>query len=180
MARTNTTGSSGPGTGTVTSIQGLKSIINTPNPITGAGTIELEGDAITPGVSKYWGTGPGSATTKGFFSLPSPVALPPIFLVVYGSTTNMGFASDVEVGFTGGSGATTINLPITGVIVGDLVIVGDAGINASGNNITIDSRTGNKIVGVTSAQTYVITNNGDVLYLRLIDITAGVFTWKIQ
>lgn len=177
MARTDTQAGI-PGGGTVTSIDGLKSIKATPSPITGTGTMELDGDQASPGNSQYYGTDAGGV--KGFFPVPSPVALPAILPVNYGTTTNMGFASDVEVGFTGGSGATTVNLPITGVVVGDLVIVGDSGADASSNNITVDARAGNAIIGVTSAQTYLLANDGDVVYLRLIDVSAGVFTWKIQ
>lgn len=73
MARTNTTGSSGPGSGTVTSVTGLKSVLATPNPIIGAGTLELVNDSALPGGNQYYGTNVGG--TKGFFPLPSGLAL---------------------------------------------------------------------------------------------------------
>ncbi len=144
-------------------------VINT----TGTGPTGATGDTGVTGPTGSTGdtgsTGPTGATGTG---------IPNIFEVAYGSTTNVNFPLDIEVGLTG-SGATLVNLSGS-FSVGDLVIVSDAGANANGNNIVIDAQTGNSIIGVTSAQTYTISSNGEVVYLRVIDVTAGVTTWKIQ
>lgn len=68
MARTNTTGSAGPGSGTVTSVDGVKSVVATPSPITGAGTLELVNDQSAPGANMLYGTDPGGV--KGWQPIP--------------------------------------------------------------------------------------------------------------
>ncbi len=168
-------GGGGGGGGTVTSVSGANSIVSTPNLITGAGSLSLVNDALTPGNNKYYGTNGSGA--KGFFSLPG-AGLPSVSLVNYGTTTNVTVPVDLEIGLAG-SGATTVNLPATGT-VGDLIIVSDAGLNSGSNNITINAGTGNSIRAIISAQTYVIAINGEVVYLRLISNTAGVMVWKAQ
>ncbi len=155
--------------------------VATKNSVTGNGIlgteVELVNDQLSPGNSYYYGT--DGTGTKGFFILPTGGGgLPPIFQVAYGSTTSVNFPLDIEVGLTG-SGGATVNLTGT-FIVGDIVIISDAGANAGINNILIDALTGNKIIGVNAAQTYTILSNGEVVYLRVIDVTAGVTTWKIQ
>lgn len=61
------TAGGGGGSGTVTSIAGLNSIVSSPNPITGAGTLSLVNDTATPGNSKYYGT--NGSGTLGYFNL---------------------------------------------------------------------------------------------------------------
>jgi len=58
-----------PGLGTVTSITGINSVLATPNPITGAGTVQLVNDQLAPGNDEYYGT--NAIGTKGFFPLPA-------------------------------------------------------------------------------------------------------------
>lgn len=145
---------------------------------------ELDDNTQTYRFSKLGGGGTQMVVADnigvlGVQAIPTPTALPAIFNVLYGSVTSVNSPLDIEVGFGGGIGVANVNL--TGLFaVGDLVIVSDAGGNASGNNILIDAQTGNSIIGVTSAQTYTISSDGEVVYLRVIDVTLGVTTWKIQ
>ncbi len=150
-----------------------------------SGTLNLDGPLI-------WNTNtyfPPAASTAGVLTndgsgnltwVPAPSGgLPTIFNVAYGSTTAVGGPLDVEVGFIGGSGSSTVNLPLTGT-VGDTIIVSDAGLLSDSNNILVDAGTGNAILSTTSTQTYTILIKGEVIYLRLISNTAGVMTWKLQ
>ena len=61
-------GTSTPGTGTVTDVEGINSVVTTPSPITGSGTVELVNDDPAPAPDSYYGT--DGIGTKGFFPLP--------------------------------------------------------------------------------------------------------------
>ncbi len=97
-----------------------------------------------------------------------------------------GFGSDVDfstglngrsaIYFSGGTGTPTASLP-TGVIapIGTKITIGDLDGIASANNITIDAGASNTITGATSAQTYVLTLDGEVITLQKITATK----WKV-
>src|ERR1035437_1635118 len=72
MARTDSQ-SGIPGGGTVTSVNGLDSIVAVPGPITGTGDLRLVNDQANPGASEYYGTDAGGV--KGFFPIPGGSAL---------------------------------------------------------------------------------------------------------
>lgn len=171
MARTGSNGGI-PGAGTVTDVTGINSVLTTPSPIIASGTVELVNDNATPGGGKGYGTDNFGA--KGFVPI-----LPGVFVTPYGTPIVATGPADYEIGLTG-SGATLVDLSSFGGVVGDWVIFGDAGANCSNNVITLDSGPGNTIIGQTAAQTYPMNLDGEVLYVRLIDNSAGILTFKIQ
>lgn len=104
-----------------------------------------------------------------------------VSLVDYGTTTTLTANDgtyDIEVG-SGGSGATTINLPTgTSASVGTVYIIKDLGANCSGNNITLDAgaSNSNQIVGTSSARTLVMSTNGLCVRLKKVSATQ----WAVQ
>ncbi len=109
-------------------------------------------------------------------TLPNGQIQSKVTIVAYGTTTNL-TSADYDLEISGSSGAATVNLP-TGANspVGTVYIVGDLGADCSNNNITIDAGTGNTIVAGSSAQTYVMSSDGEVAVLKKVDATR----WKVQ
>lgn len=108
--------------------------------------------------------------------------LPPFFTVPapYGSSNFPVLPCDIQVGLTGGSGATDVFLPTTAMAKGDLIIIKDAGAACSLNNINVDAGTGNTIVSDVIAQTVSMTNNGECIWVRLVDNTPGAYIWSVE
>ncbi len=99
-----------------------------------------------------------------------------VTLANYGTTTNL-VSSDYDLQISGSSGATTVNLP-TGTTspIGTEFIISDLGVNCSVSNITIDAGAGNFIAAGSSAQTYVMSSNGQVIKLKKVTSTQ----WKVE
>lgn len=99
-----------------------------------------------------------------------------VTVVGYGTTTNL-VSSDYDIEISGSSGAATVNLP-TGTTspVGTEFIISDLGANCSVDNITIDAGASNFIVAGSSAQTYVMSSDGEVAVLKKVSATQ----WKVQ
>lgn len=79
--------------------------------------------------------------------------------------------------FSGSTGTPHMNLP-TGVVapVGTIFMFSDLDCIAAANNITIDAGTSNFIVGSSSAQTFVMNQNGQSITLKKVTATQ----WKVQ
>lgn len=98
--------------------------------------------------------------------------------VNYGTTTTVPFdGSAYCYAISGSTGATTFNLPTgTNAAIGTYFVFDDLGLSSSGNNITLDAGTSNFIVGSSSAQTYVISVDGQSTKLRKVTATQ----WKVE
>lgn len=97
-----------------------------------------------------------------------------------------GGAYHIAIGESGGTGATTVNLPTTGPGGGETFILDDFGGTGSsgGNSITIDAGTGNLIRSLanpTGAQTFVFTTNGETHTIKRIISPSGSTgqEWKL-
>jgi hypothetical protein len=109
-------------------------------------------------------------------TLPNGLIYSKVTVVTYGSTTSL-TSADYDIEVDGSSGATTINLPTGGTSpIGTVYIISDLGANCSVDNITIDAGASNFIVGGTSAQTYIMNSNGQVVKLKKVTATK----WKVQ
>lgn len=98
--------------------------------------------------------------------------------VAYGTTTNV--VKPINLLVSTGSGATTVNLPTTGVAVNNEIKVTDLGGAANTHNITVNAGAGNSIISSSSSASYVISTNGAVVIFRLISNTSGVLVWKAE
>lgn len=94
----------------------------------------------------------------------------------YNGTQYNATAADFHIVFTGaGTTATTVNISSATFIVGSIIVVSDLDLKANTYNITIDAGGGNAIVGTASAQTSVMTTNGQSVTLQKVTSTQ----WKI-
>lgn len=97
--RTNTNTGGGGGAGTVTSVSGANSIVSSPNPIVGAGSLQLVNDALAPGNNYYYGT--DGTGVKGFFTLPTPGLSSTLLQhhLFVGDATNVAVDGGVDIQF---------------------------------------------------------------------------------
>lgn len=103
-----------------------------------------------------------------------------VTFVNYGTTTPLtGGGNNNRLSFTGSTGASIVLLPNSGVGVGTQYIIKDLDAIAAANNITVDSRFGNSIVGTTVNQTYTMNVNGECITATLVEITPN-FVWQLE
>lgn len=104
---------------------------------------------------------------------------PPLQSLAYGATLTVTRPVDLQVGETG-TGAVTIDLPVSGMVAQNYVIISDYGANCSTYPITVDAGTNNEISGDVIAQSYIMNTNGQSVRFRLVDDTPGAFRWKAE
>lgn len=166
--------------GTITSGTWNATVIGIAYGGTGQNTAQLAINALAGGVTNgYFLQGNGTNIVLAPFGA-STIPVRPVTTQAFGTTLNLTAALPYnlyDIEFTGSTGAAGVLLPTgTNAPIGSVAIVSDLDAVSDMYNITVDAGVGNAIVGVNSAQTYVLAAPGSVV--TFVKVTAT--QWKAQ